>query len=272
MTKKIFLRLALLSIFVVSQGCTLGHQQFYSQVAPAKYPETANVSIFKYENLDLKEVYETFFSEYLIVGKSSFNGPYEDPESSEEFAKSIGADVFLTSVAFAETRTASMPLTTPSSSTTNFSGYSGRSSFSGTATTYGTQTTYVPITVNRYNQRGYFLRNMTEKKPLWERKRSEFLPEGESEFDGLWTNEKYEVSIFKSKGQIVGFISKCVQEAPVWKQDDIKLSFDPKNSFGVYFMGDKTPRPAEFKVNKFGHLEVALFGSSESFSFAKAPK
>ena len=63
-----------------------------------------------------------------------------------------------------------------------------------------------------------------------------------------------------------------MQESPVWKQDDIKLSFDPKNSFGVYFMGDKTPMPAEFKINKFGHLEVALFGSSEIFAFAKTPK
>lgn len=218
------------------------------------------------------ELADTFFNEFLIIGKSSFNGPYEDPESAAEFAKSIGADVFLTTVVFAETVTASMPLTTPTSSTTNFSGYSGRSSFSGTATTYGTQTTYIPITVNRYNQSGLYLRNMSERKPLWELKRPDFPPDGESEFDGLWSNEKYEISIFRSKGKVVGFISKCVAESSVCKQDDIKLSFDPKNSFGVYFMGDKTPMPAEFKVNKFGHLEVVLFGSSESFAFAKAKK
>jgi hypothetical protein len=37
-----------------------------------------------------------------------------------------------------------------------------------------------------------------------------------------------------------------------------------------YLMDNATPQPAEFKINKFGHLEVRLLGADEVHSFAKA--
>lgn len=51
--------------------------------------------------------------------------------------------------------------------------------------------------------------------------------------------------------------------------DAIKLSFNSEDKKGVYFMGDKTPNPANFSINKFGYLEVSIFGQDTKFSFAK---
>jgi hypothetical protein len=80
-------------------GCTtLGHKTFYNQVAPIKYPPTSNVMIFEYSNVDLEEIYELLFSDFLVIGKSGFNGPYEPPTQSRSYAKSIGADFFYCNV------------------------------------------------------------------------------------------------------------------------------------------------------------------------------
>ncbi|MFZ4859608.1 MAG: primase-helicase family protein [Desulfuromonadaceae bacterium] len=83
-------------------------------------------------------------------------------------------------------------------------------------------------------------------------------------------NERYELSICKSGDKTVGFISKVKDtELELWKTDAIKLSFNSEDKKGVYFMGDKTPNPANFSINKFGYLEVSIFGQDTKFSFAK---
>lgn len=137
-------------VALLVQGCSsLGHKEFYTQVAPMKYPPTEKTMVFEYANVNLKEIYDLLFSDFLIIGRSSFNGPYENPDRSVIYAKSIGADVFLSTSQLKETRTSFMNLSTPTSSTTYIAGNSGTGSFYGTPTTYGTRTTTVPITVNR---------------------------------------------------------------------------------------------------------------------------
>ena len=72
-----------LVVAVLLSGCAqLGHKEFYSQIAPSKYPPTSKVMVFEYSNVDLDEIYQLLFSDFLIVGKSSFNGPYENPAQS----------------------------------------------------------------------------------------------------------------------------------------------------------------------------------------------
>ena len=106
-------------------GCaSSGHKEFYTQVTPVKYPPNAGVMVFEYQNVNLKEVYELLFSDFLIIGHSSFNGPYEPPAEALAYAESIGADIFLASSQFLNTRSVWRNISTPTSSTTYLSGYS----------------------------------------------------------------------------------------------------------------------------------------------------
>lgn len=264
----------LLSIIltVMLSGCAqLGHREFYDQVSPSKYPPTSKVMIFEYSNVDLDEIYELLFSDFLIIGKSGFNGPYEAPGHARNYARSIGADILITSSQFKETRTSFMNLSTPTTNTTYISGYSGSGSVYGTATTYGTQTTTIPVRVDRYDQDGIYLKNVNNINPLWERTRSQYKSTETNKLSGIWKNESYEIEIIKSGEQMVAFISAVLGGDTSWSKDQLKMVFGTESGVGIYLMGNKTPMPSEFKVNKFGHLEVKLLTNAETFSFAKMP-
>ncbi len=257
---------------LILSGCsTLGHKQFYSQVAPAKYPDTSSVMLFEYRNIDLDQIYELLFSDFLIIGKSAFNGPYEDPARLTSYAKSIGADVFITTSQFKETRTSFMNLSTPAISTTYISGYNGSGSVYGTATTYGTRITTVPVRVNRYDQGGMYLKNVNGVDPLWERTRPQYQETESNQLSGIWQNENYQIEVYQSGSQMVSFIKTVLKGDKSWSKDQLKMIFGEESGVGVYLMGDKTPVPSSFSVNKFGFLEVKLLTNSKVFSFAKVP-
>lgn len=262
-------RLLILSVLAIHGCATLGHKEFYRQVAPTKYPPTQEVMVFEYSNVDLRKIYDLLFADFLIIGRSSFNGPYESPAHSTSFAQSIGTDVFLSTSQFKDTRTSFVGLSTPTSSTTYISGYSGTGSFYGTATTYGTSTTTVPITVNRYDQDGLYLRNVNGVVPLWERTQSQYERTEPSQIEGDWTNENYKLRLFRSGQQYVAFISGDSKEREAWNRGDLKFIYGVDSGVGIYLMGDKTPMPAQFRVNKFGHFEVTLIPTKETMSFAR---
>ncbi|SVB81345.1 uncharacterized protein METZ01_LOCUS234199 [marine metagenome] len=85
-----------------------------------------------------------FIKDYLIMGESSFNGPYEDSYDAKSFAMSVGADILITSSKYQGTRSGTMQLSTPDQQTTYHSGTitgssEGCGSYSGTSITYGTK-------------------------------------------------------------------------------------------------------------------------------------
>lgn len=253
-------------------GCTqLGHKQFYNQVAPEKYPQTSGVMMFEYSNVDLDEIYELLFSDLLVIGKSSFNGPYENPSQARNYAKSIGSDVFISTAQFKETRTSFMNLTTPTTSTTYISGYNGSGSVYGTATTYGTQTTTIPVRVNRYDQEGFYLKNLNNVNVLWNRTSDQYKETENTPLSGIWENESYSITVFKSGAQMVAFIESVIKGDKSWSKGQLKMIFGTESGKGIYLMGNKKPMPANFNVNKFGHLEIKLLTNSETLSFAKRP-
>lgn len=258
--------------FLFSGCAVVGHKDFYSQVSPTKYPPTEQVMIFEYQNMNLKGVYDLLFSDFLIIGRSSFVGPYEEPTQALSFAKSIGADVFIVNSQFKSTQTSMMSMVTPTTSVTNVSGYSGGQSFYGTATSYGTTTTNIPITVSRYNQDGYYLRNVNKTIPLWEKKEDQFVKSVDGPFGGIWFNENYKIKIFQTNDQVVGFVAAVTgkDQSKFWKDAQLKFIFGVSGNLGIYMMGNKTPMPASFAINKFGHFEVKLIESGEVFSFARA--
>src|SRR5688572_9001923 len=98
---------------VMCAGCVSGHQHFYRQSAPKAFERTTDLRIFGYANTDLGDIYRSFFSDFLIIGRSKFNGPYESPKQLERFAKSIGADAVLLSVAYTGTRNVTSHVAVP---------------------------------------------------------------------------------------------------------------------------------------------------------------
>lgn len=254
------------------QGCSvLGHKKFYSQVAPTEYPPNEKTMVFEYSDVKLNEIYDLLFSDFLVIGRSGFSGPYEDPSRSIMFARSIGADVFLSTAQFKETMTSFINLSTPTSNTTYISGYSGTGSFYGSATTYGTRTTVIPISVDRYGQFGLYLRNVNNVVPLWERTEGQYKKTKSSDLEGGWFNLNYKLNLYRSGDQLVAFVAERPndEDRSSWSQGQLKFIYGVESGLGVYLMGNKTPMPAEFKLNKFGHLEVTLITSRESFSFAR---
>jgi hypothetical protein len=251
-------------------GCTgLGHVKFYDQVAPTTYAPTSSVMVFEYSDVSVSEIYDLLYSDYLIIGKSGFNGRYEDPERAMSYAKSIGADVFISAAQFDETRTSFVNLSTPTTSTTDISGTTSDGYFSGSATTYGTRTTTVPISVNRYDQYGIYLKNVNDTQPIWEQVRSQYGVTANNELSGIWGNENYRIEIFQSGEQLVAFITQVLEGDRSWSKDQLKMFFGVEMGVGIYMMGSKAPMPAEFGVNKFGHFEVRLLTDDQAFSFAR---
>lgn len=97
---------------------------------------------------------------YIFVGESAFKATQSRRSEANAIAqaKTIGADVVVLSEQDAGSQTVSVPITTPTTST-SYSSFNG-SAFnptlgttnmmgSGTTTSFGTSTTYIPMTVQR---------------------------------------------------------------------------------------------------------------------------
>ncbi len=263
-------RILILLILALITGCAaVEHQQTYKQSAPTKYPATAKVMVFEYRNVNIHEIYDLLYSDFLVIGKSEFIGPYEDPKSSIEFAKSLGTDVFVSTSQFKETRTSFMPTMTPTSSTSYISGNSVAGPFYGTSNNYGTRTTMIPVYIDRYDQNGLYLKNVSHVVPLWEKKRSDFKEGDANPLSGIWYNENFDLKIYQSGAQMVAVFDSAPKGKEKGEIDDIKMLFNPETGAGVYLMADRTPQPAQIKVNKFGNLQVDITSLNESVSFAR---
>ena len=92
--------------------------------------------------------------------------PQQGEEKAIDQAEKIGAAYILLASKYQSTVRGTMPITTPTTSTTYNSGTvsaygSGgyaNGMYSGTSTTYDTQTTYIPYSVDRYEQAALFFK------------------------------------------------------------------------------------------------------------------
>lgn len=253
------------SLIGCGQPGQTGYVEYYNQIAPSTPPKTKEVKIFSYKNADIKNLYSDFFQNFLVIGRTAFTGPLSDPKKASDFAKSVGSDVLVTNSKFKETRTSQTTTTMPTVSTTHFSG-----GLSGTATTYGTKTKTEPLSVDRYTQSALYLSNVNDVIPLWERKKEYYKDTGSHKYEGVWSNENYQLKIFSSGEGLASYILDVRSDnRHDWEKNDIKFLFNKEAGVGIYLMGDKRPELAEFAVNKFGHLEVKISGTGDKFSFSR---
>ena len=160
-------------------------------------------------------------------------------------------------------------MTLPDTTTYNFSGYGGGSNFYGSGTSYGSTTTTVPISIDRFNQGAMYLKNVNAVQPLWEGRIEDYPKTDKTEIEGTWRSDDYTIVLHKSGQDIVAFVKAANNPESMnnWIIDDLKFVFDEISGQGIYLMGNKTPRPAKFEINKFGHLEVDAY--DVKFSFGK---
>lgn len=148
-------------------GCASGFQSFYRPTAtpqqlqdlranpPPDTPELRQAS-----PPVAQAISEANREGYVVMGYSSFNGAHGSDSSALAEGKRVGADLVLVfNPQYTGTRSGAMPITTPTSQTTYYSGTAtayGSGGYataygSGTATTYGSRTTYIPFHVDRYD-------------------------------------------------------------------------------------------------------------------------
>lgn len=160
----------LLLLTLVGCATTDGYRQFYTPgpgVTPEKVaemrvaPPASTPQVDHIARLDDQDAYRKYTREgYQPIGYSSFtSGHLQKDNDAIDQGKMVGADlVLILDPQYTESVTTSVPLTTPTATTSYTNGMATAYGTGGSAvafgnsttTTYGTNTTYVPMTVNRY--------------------------------------------------------------------------------------------------------------------------
>lgn len=154
---------------LVLAGCASGYKSFYTQ-APGATPDfissirasspPATPALERSAPADPQLVLAAYAKRgYVMIGNSMFNSGQSESESSAlKQGSVVGADlVLILNPQYTGSITTSVPITTPTTTTSQSSGSAtaygpgGPVTAYGTATTttYGSQTTYVPMTVHR---------------------------------------------------------------------------------------------------------------------------
>lgn len=169
MKTKQLLSAALIGGIAALAGCASGYKEFYrpsngfdpQRVSELRVaPPPSQPAVERARPGDADDVLDAYAKRgYIMIGNSMFNsGRPESEEAAVQQAKEVGADlVLILNPNYTGSTTSSVPITTPTTSTT----YSNATATAygrggpvtaygtGTSTTYGTTTNYIPVTVNR---------------------------------------------------------------------------------------------------------------------------
>ena len=152
-------------------GCASGYKTFYTPAMGATpeaiaarraSPPPATPILERLAPADPETILAAYAKRgYAMIGHSMFNsGTNESETSALKQGQSLGADLVLVlNPQYTGSITSSVPITTPTTSTSYTSGSataygSGGSATAygnSTTTTYGSMTTYIPMTVNRFD-------------------------------------------------------------------------------------------------------------------------
>lgn len=185
----------LLAISLFLAGCASGYQQFYKPASSAVLerlatqrvsPAPAAPYIERSQPGNSQAILESYMKRgYIMIGHSAFNaGREESEDSAVRQGKNVGADlVLILSPKYTGSVTTSVPIITPTTSTSYTNGSATAYGAGRTVTAYGNSTTttvanttnYIPITINRSDygavyfvkQRfsvGVFTRNLSDSE------------------------------------------------------------------------------------------------------------
>ncbi len=168
--------LLVFSVVVALAGCENGYSKFYRPyqgatpelIAKVRASPAPTIPILEHSNAKPDDVLGAYVRNgYMPIGYSSFNSGQRAPDSEAlSQAKGVGADlVVVFDPQYTGSITTSIPITTPTSTTSYSQGNATAYGAGGvvnaygnsTTTTYGSQTTYVPMTVHRFDYGAVFL-------------------------------------------------------------------------------------------------------------------
>jgi PDZ domain len=169
MKTKQWISVSLIAISTALAGCASGYKEFYSPntgidqqriAALRAAPPPAQPLVERASPGSFDEIINAYAKRgYGMIGSSNFNSGRDVSEDGAVLqGKSVGADlVLILNPKYTGSVTSSIPITTPTTSTTYSnstataygSGGSVTAYGSGVSTTYGTSTNYIPMTVNR---------------------------------------------------------------------------------------------------------------------------
>jgi hypothetical protein len=175
-TQSISNRLFPLLLALVLTGCASGYKQFYKQAQGASpeaiaarraAPSPPMPIVERAQPGEGRALLDAYAKRgYIMIGNSMFNsGRRPSDDSAVRQAQSVGADLVVILIPrYTGSETSSVPITTPTTSTSHStgtatafgSGGSVTAYGSGTTTTYATTTNYVPITVHRSDYAAFY--------------------------------------------------------------------------------------------------------------------
>jgi hypothetical protein len=221
----------LLVLCVLAAGCkTVDIPKYYESQTDEKYGPAEDPMLFFYSYEDINEMYRLLFSDYRIIGKSSYRytnytrGLF-DRRVLKKFAKSVGADIIITS----------------------------HREMASDADSH------------RAVLERLFLKNVNGVKPIWEMGKEDFpLLEQDEVYQGHYIGNGNVVELFRSGERILGF---AVNEI-AGRKGRLIFSFDAGSGSGFYMGHDENGiineiDPYDFRINALGYLE----SSGDNFHF-----
>lgn len=243
------IRYSLLLLSLLCLGCSSAYQRYYHDQSPEEFPASEEVRIFQYNCFDLDAIYNRIFGEYLIIGSSFFLRVYEDPQTVRSFAKSIGADLVLSSIQYQRSKTVINTRIEPYFQQE----YDPKT---GSQRAFETKKTVDTYEVDLYQHYALFLRNVKQVKAIDRYTHHDYPQHGKSVSDGFWSNPNDRLRVYASHGKTVGVrLNTTSANGNPHRPDALKFLFDRDGS-GWYIRGNLTPHPAQLRINRFGYLEI----------------
>lgn len=159
---------AVLGLFLTQAAHANDWEKFYTSFGPTDglIPASASPEIVPSTG-NIDQDLETMWRRgYAAIGYTSFTTSNDKTKDASRFAKKLNARYLIVATDLESSRTASIPLTTPTTTTSQTRGTASaygnggyaNGTYSGTTTTYGSQTSYIPITINRFSKMAvYFM-------------------------------------------------------------------------------------------------------------------
>ena len=138
-------------LLVLLTGCVSGYKQFYVSTAPPQRVSELRIgapptvpAVERMRPTDSQVVLDAYIKRgYMMIGRSLFNtGQPESDDSAIQQAKEVGADlVVIFNPQYTGSVTSTVPITTPTTTTSYTSGSATAYGSGGPVTAYGNSTT-----------------------------------------------------------------------------------------------------------------------------------
>lgn len=242
----------------------------YTHLVLEKYSKSRTQPAYIQTTYDPYAIHNALFSDFLIIGKSSFTAQQVNVRDYVDYGKSIGADLVIASFQNKQVVTKYITIDPPNKGgatitedTVLETGKDGKKHESKKVIIQkeNDQSISIPYTVTYFDQKALFLKRIGNAKAPWEYTKSDFTLDNKDSADqylGEWIISKTcNMRIYSTKNEYLGFIHgpKCKEKSKInkmltWEGDDIKLRINKQSKQGFYLTQGKIPVLVKAQINK----------------------